>query len=145
MGNYDFSGFWWHIWTIGVIIFVGGIASLLLSRFWDSQKIVKKELITAIILILVSVGYSMYFVYKTYEPKIEVCEGTLVREKSYHRSAPLSSGYTFKDESGKKTWCRIDAISRRTSVWPEGFKMGEKYRVYYETDTDIIVKVEKIE
>ena len=145
MESYDFSGLWYHVWTIGVIIFVGGIASLLLSRFWVPGKLIKKQLITAIILILFSVGYSMYFVHKTYEPKIEICEGTLVREKRYHRNAPLSWGYTFQDESGKKTWCCIDSISRRTSVWPEGFEMGESYRVYYEADTDIIVKVEKIE
>ena len=46
-------------------------------------------------------------------------------------------------DDGTEKWVMIDVVTKQ-DIFPETFKEGENYKVYYEKETRIIVKVEML-
>ncbi len=152
MDGYNISGLIWPAITRGGLWLIGTLIFLIESRFWNAEKRKIKSLVVACIFLVATIAYTSHFINQATNLKVEMCEGVFVKEQSRSRIALFTREYEFRDSYGKDTWCHIDSISRRfgvwpekDGVWPEGFEEGVRYRVYYDANTDIIVKVEKLE
>ena len=142
MSGYDFSGLWYTIWTdaavtfiLGLIVLIGCIVGALPSKKW---------LLVAIVGMIIGFGYSAEYIIYINNPQIEMGEGILIAEHRRDLMAPFTWEYTFEDSDGQRTSGYLDSFTRKKML-PERFIKGEKYRIYYEDQSNIIVKIEKLE
>jgi len=132
--------------TIGLIyrgFAVGGLLLLIgvvLLLFAFLKKITKmKDFIFAFIVLALGIGLGGYFFYKAANPVVVCHEGTLTRE---NRSKVLfTHEYAFSNVDGVKPVLYMDAFSKR-DIYPDELLVGEIYRIYYEKDTHVILKIE---
>ena len=69
--------------------------------------------------------------------------GEYIDSSSFSRD-PLYTRLGFQDESGKGRNFYI-SIYAEDDIWPQGFKVGEKYKIYHDSLRKIIVRVEEID
>ena len=147
MVEYDFSGLWYHVkcdlFFVGLLILFE-IVGLLLPHLNISLS--KKVWEKIVIAILCTIQICSVYELTTYirNPDVKVCEGVLARENRRHSYSMFTWDYKFEDADGNTTYALLDSFTRKKML-PEGFVEGEEYRVYYEDNTDIIVKIEKLE
>ena len=141
MSGYDFSGIWWHVWS-AVVIALRAIGVVLLCRLNGLMK--GWEVIVTAVFAIILIGFACEDVRHIRNPEIEMVEGVLVKEYSRRRRGPFTWEYIVEDSIGRKTSCFLDSFTCKKML-PEGFFKGDRYRVYYEDNTDIIVKIEFLE
>ena len=140
---YDLSGLYYQMIVTGSAFGVVGLIFLICSRFWNSQKKNKKDLIIGIVSCILCVCTLGYYAYNISNAEISVYEGSFVEE---HRENPylLRMEYCFSNGEEIKPLFYLDVISKK-KVYNADFEKNAKYRIYYEEQTDTIVKVEKID
>ena len=99
MGDYNFGGIWYFV-IIFFCIMTFLCSFILIGRALGYAKV--KAGLTAIVGIIVTLVVSIQHVTYIYNPKIEVCEGTIVTELTEHNKILFLSQYTIKDADGKK-------------------------------------------
>ena len=151
----DFSGLEYRIFSVGIISLFCGlicfIMSLIFKKRKSSESGSKKDSVKAVILgllfVFISVTYSGYHIFKIHQPVVCVHEGYFIEERRNSRVAPplpFTMQYTFTNDNQPNCKFYLDVFSKR-EIYDEEFEKNANYRIYYEEDTDIIVKVEKIE
>ena len=144
--DYNTSGIVYRIFAVYGIIFILGIVCLLLSKF--SKNTPKKtEFIIAVIMILFSLVNIGTHIYRAVHPSVLINEGCFIEEYRDSREAPplpFTYKYVFTSStSDKKQAFYLDTFSKK-NICPDGFLTEEGYRIFYEKNTNIILKVEKI-
>ena len=144
---YDFQGIWYRIIACGCVFLILGIWILLGSHFWDSQRIEKKEFGTGCLSTGFAVIYIIGHLIILANPEVLTCKGSLVEVLRSPRSAPpfpMTWEYTFDTGEPLKKCFELDSISKKQIFPEEGLELGEKYQIYYEKHTKIIVKIDHL-
>lgn len=143
---YDFQGIWYRIIACGCVFLILGIWILLGSHFGDSQRIEKKEFGTGCLSLGFSIIYIIGHLIILSHPEVLICTGIFIEEHRAPRTAPplpLTWEYTF-DTGEKKRYFDLDTISKKQIFPEEGLELGEKYQIYYEKYTKIIVRIDHL-
>lgn len=122
------------IYIIVMIIF------LISSEFWHKKKRKTKYLVMSLVCILLTIGTIMYYSYVIKYPNIAIHEGFFIEERR-ERNSVTRWEYVFSNDGGLKPIFSLDIASKK-NIYPEDFGTKNKYRIYFEQRTNIIVKVE---
>ena len=140
---YDLSGIIFQL-KYGLCLYgIGGILFFIWSKFWNAEKRNMKELLIGVLCIGLALLSFGYYSDKINNPTILIHEGWFEQEYG-SRAIFLEMNYSFTNGDSPKVAFVLDSISKK-QIYPADFKKDIKYRIYYEADTKIIVKVEVIE
>lgn len=143
---YNLNGILYRIVCVGGVILLIGVLLLVISRFWIPQKVNIAVRNTSVIIIIISALYIFFHVYKFNNPQILCHEGFLSREYRDSTVAPplpLTYAYVFTNSDGLKPTFYLDTFTAK-DVFNYDMEVQTKYRIYYEKDLKIIVRVEEI-
>ena len=138
---YNVDGLLYRAFGVGLIVLLMGIILLICSKFWNRKLSKKKEVATAIIVIVFSAFYMVFFLYKAFCPQIVSHEGYLSRE---YRHFGMTYAYVFTNGNEKKLTFYMDSSTKK-KIYNNDFSSEIKYKIYYEEDTKIILKIEEID
>ena len=144
---YNFQGIWYRIVACGCVLLILGLWALAASKFWNHQHMDKKSFSTGCFVTGVSIFYIIYHIIALASPEVLVCTGSLVESRRASRSAPplpLTWEYVFDTGEPLKKCFELDSISKKQIFPEEGLELGEKYQIYYEKHTKIIVKIDHL-
>ncbi len=140
---YNLSGIYYQIKSNCAIYLIFGIIFLILSKFWTVTEKNVKQLIGGIICILLAIGSIVYYGNVIMHPKISSHDGYFCSEHRVNTRI-LKMEYSFSNPQGRKPVFYLDVLSKK-DIYPHDFQTNIKYRIFYETETNIIVKVEVID
>lgn len=144
---YNFNCIYYEFAFMFILIGFGGLAMLISSHFWNTQKWHKLKMIIGVF----AIGFCIYstacqYIPACINPKITVIDGEYDSSAVLFRGCIISRNYSFYfyDNGGKyRKSFTLDAVNKR-DIYPGNFDKGEIYKIYYEERTNIIVKVEEI-
>lgn len=139
---YNTGGLVYRVLTIGLLILIIGIVTLISSKFWKPQIRKTGSIILATCILLFSISYNVFFAYKAVNPSIATCKGSFVRQSRYN-AAPFTNEYVFDIGTDIKKVLFLD-ISSKKNIYPDDFQKDAVYVITYEKDTDIILCIEKV-
>ena len=131
---YDFTGIYQEMIYFGVLGVVG-ITMIVQSKFWNKNKRNIGDMLLGIAVVIACLYTVIQDTRAIQNENICIYEGEAW--ESWHR------GYTFM---------RADGDKRKLEIWgpackklcEEQIEKGKRYRVYYEEETEIIVKIQEI-
>lgn len=142
---YDYSGIVYRLWgQCGIAILLG--LMLVISYKDRSSKGDMGQLYGGIALIAVALIWGARYCACLIAPDVQSVNCTFLDESRNSRIAPplpFTMQYIVQDESGEKYRLYLDVISKK-DIFPEDFCVGEQYVIYFESETDIIVAVDRI-
>lgn len=143
---YNYCGIIYRLWGVcGVFAIVGGLC--LLVAFDQNGPRRKNGLLAGVLLILFALGLTIKYTTYLINPEVESYQGIFVEEYRDSRVAPplpYTMAYYFTDSEGEYSVFFLDVFSKK-NIFNDSFQGGDTYIIYYETNTEIIVGVEKLE
>lgn len=139
------SGVLYRIWAVGGAIILLGLACLLLSGF-RTKSFSKQCFYAGILCVIYGLGTAGYYSKCLFSPEIETFQGVFYEEYRNSRVAPpfpFTMEYSFSDTDGEKQVFYLDLLSKKEII-PDGFAMDTEYIIYYEANTNIILRVEEV-
>ena len=115
--------------------------------FLESSTYRKKEFGNGCLITGFSTIYIICHLVILANPEVASCSGLFVESVRRPRSAPpfpLTWEYTFDTGEPLKKYFELDSISKKKIFPEEGLELGEKYQIYYEKHTKIIVKIDHL-
>ena len=143
---YDYSGIVYRIWGIGGVLSAIGVILLILSFLFKVDELQKRSFIVGIVFSLLGLGLAFEYSSILRNPEIQTFEGAFLEEHRNSRVAPplpLTWEYIFKDKDGASETFYLDTFSQK-NIFSDSFENNTTYRVYYESEYRIIVKVETL-
>lgn len=140
---YLFSGIVYRTWAVCGILFLLGLVLIFFEEPWKEKGRLKKCKI-GILLCVAATCLCLFYVSRIIFPNILSYTGELLRCNRNSRVAPplpFTYEYVIWDGEGKKQVYYLDAFSQKKLFLSEP-KEGEYYTVYYDSLTNIIVKVD---
>lgn len=149
---YNLSGILYRIWAVGGIFLLGLIICVILDLYDAHKKSktncknnsLKKHFIFYGVAFIYLLGYMSFYAYKYVNPQITIYEGCFVewrRDSKVAPPLPFTSAYIFVDENNQKSTFYID-VDTKNELYLNDFVVDRKYKIYFEDDTKIIVRVE---
>lgn len=126
-----------------ILFLVLGFVSLVLSRCWNTDKKDMKEMIIGLVCVILAIGSFVYHSHIISNPKISTHEGYYVSENRSYKHL-LKMEYCFSNGNDLKPVFYLDVLTKK-EIYPDDFSTEQKYRIFYEEESDIIVKVEEIQ
>lgn len=142
---YNFSGLIFRIWGVAGIIFVIGIICMLIGKPWENG-LHEYSAKFGVIALAFAVCLAGFYVSRVVSADVSSHTGEFVETQRNSRSAPplpVTYEYVFSGDDKNKVFY-LDTFSKK-EVIPYEFEIGQKYTVYYDNITNIIVKVEPAE
>lgn len=140
---FDVSGIIYRMIAVGGMMLLLALALLVLSAY-VAAKHKRGYRLWGVIILVLAVLYGSYFGYKALRPTVEIHEGYLEKEYRDSRVAPplpFTHAYVFTNKGDDMPRFYLDTFSKK-EIFGEELISGVLYRVYYEKDTRIILKVE---
>ena len=137
---YNLEGIFYEMLRLSGIYIIVMIIFLISSEFWHKKKRKTKYLVMSLVCILLTIGTIMYYSYVIKNPNIAIHEGFFIEERR-ERNSVTRWEYVFSNDGGLKPIFSLDIASKK-NIYPEDFGTKNKYRIYFEQRTNIIVKVE---
>ena len=131
---YDFIGIYQEMIYFGVFGVVG-ITMIVQSKFWNKNKRNIGDMLLGIAVVIACLYTVIQDTRAIQNENICIYEGK--SWESWHR------GYTFMGAEGDKRQLEIWGPARK-KLCEEQIEKGKRYRVYYEEETEIIVKIQEI-
>ena len=144
---YNYSGITYRLWGECGIIALLGIVCLVIAFISSKPESLKRNSVIGIVALVTAVLSSLEYVSSIKNPDIQVFEGTYsegYRDSRVAPPLPFTWKYRFVDTEGTNGNYYIDTFTKK-EIFNEDLIKGERYRIYYEADTQIIVKIEPIE
>ncbi len=141
---YHFSGIIYRIWAVGGIIFLLGLILICFEKPWKEKRGIKKYK-AGIFLCIAAMCFVLFYASRIVFPNISSYSGELIKCNRNSRVAPplpFTYEYVIWNGEGKKQVFYIDSFSQKDLFILEP-KEGEHYTIYYDSLTNIIVKVER--
>lgn len=140
---YNFSGIYYQMKSNAIIFAVLGVVFLIFSKCWNVDKRNTKEMIIGLVCVILAISSVVYYSIIIKKHKISTHEGYYVSEQ---RASPyiLKMEYCFSNGNKRRPVFYLDVLSKK-KIYPEDFNSKQKYRIFYETKTNIIVRVEEIQ
>ena len=143
---YDFSGVLYRIWGVCGILLVLGVVCILLEKPW-SKKFKIKNCIAGLLLIAFAISLSSIYLSRIVFPDVSSYTGEFIESHRNSRVAPplpLTKEYVFWNGEGKRKVLYLDVLSKK-EICPYEFVSGQKYTIYFDEFTKVIVKVDVAE
>lgn len=140
---YNFGGIYYQMKSNAVLFVILGVVFLILSRCWNVDKRNVKEMIIGLACIILAVSSIIYYSIIINNPKILTHEGYYVSEHRVNKHI-LKMEYCFSNGDEIKPVFYLDVLTKK-EIYPEEFNSEKMYRIFYEEETDMIVKVEEID
>lgn len=113
------------------------------EKIKKKKKSIKGSFFLDGILIALGLYFCVFFGYNAANPDVSVYEGYFSRE--YTRGGFMIKAYVFTNGEGKTNpTFYLDRFSKK-EMYPDEFAEGVRYRIYYEEDANIIMRVEVCE
>lgn len=143
---YNFSGIVFRIVGVCGIMLLLGIGCILLEKPWSKNfKIQKCKL--GLLLIIFAVCSGLVYASRIVSPKVSSYTGEFIETHRNSRVAPplpVTNEYVFWNGEGKKQVFYLDIFSKK-EIFPDEFENAQKYTIYFDDFTNVIVKVEIVE
>ena len=143
---YNFSGVFFRIWGVcGAILFIG-IVCVLLEKPWK-KKFKLKGYKLGIFVITFAICLSLIYASRIVFTDVSSYTGEFVDTHRNSRVAPplpITSEYVFWNGEGKKQVFYLDTFSKK-EIFPNEFVKNQKYTIYFDEFTNVIVKVEVVD
>ena len=143
---YNFSGIVYRIWGVCGVIFIVGIICIFLDKILKKGFSFRKCKF-GIIVILFAICMSIVYISRIAFPKVSSYTGEFVEQHRNSRVAPpipVTQEYVFWNGVGKKQVYYLDIFSKE-KIFNADFEKGQKYTIYYDEFTNVIVYVEIVE
>ena len=140
---YNFGGIYYEFERTVSIFAIGGVVILLYSKFWNVHKRNMKNMIFGLVCIILAIYEFVDYSNILAHPKILIHEGYYDSENRSSRRL-CRMDYCFSNEKGLKPVFNLDIWTKK-EIYPKDFNKKQKYRIFYEEETDTIVKIEEIE
>ena len=143
---YNFSGVFFRIWGVCGIILLLGIVCLVFEKPWSAGFKIR-NCKTAVVLIVFALFMSAVYATRVIFPDVSSYTGEFVSTNRNSRVAPplpVTNEYVFRRGIEKKKVFYLDVFSKK-EIFPYKFETGQKYRIFYDEFTNVIVRVEIIE
>lgn len=140
---YDLRGIYFDmIFNVGISFVIWALI-LIADKFWKkSEKRKNKTKILVISLIMIFLIFLMWEdICAIKNPEILIKEGYFC--DTYKEGSVFSRSYWFADKDEQEEGFELDSFSK-DKIYPDEFQKDKRYRIYYESSTEIIVKVEEI-
>ena len=98
-------------------------------------------------MIVIAICLSLIYVSKIVFPDVSSYTGEFVYSHRNSRVAPplpFTTKYVFWNGEGKKQPFYLDSFSKK-EIFPYEFESGQKYTIYFDEFTNVIVRVEIID
>ena len=145
---FNLDGIRFRLFACDFLFLFVGILALISSKFWKPQQIIKRDLHTGCVLTIGGMLFIAYHLWILWDPHILSCTGTYLSYRSNPRGSPpwpVTLSYVFDTGEGKKRAFHLDTFSKK-KIFPEDeLVYGDEYLIYYEDQTNIIVRIEPIE
>lgn len=122
------------------LLFIYIVCSAIRKKKLKSNRLNKKGLLALIVLIVICLGLGLNDATKIIEKDVCVYKGEYLKE---YRHFGLQYRYYFGKTDDNKVFY-MDVFSKR-EIYPYSFEEEEQYAIYYDRDTSIIVRVEKLQ
>lgn len=140
---YNLDGIYYYMEVQFLASLIVGILGIVFSLFskWPKKEI-RFSVVLGLLLIVLSVDRFVFYRRVLAEPKIEFFEGQYKKE---YRSNDCvwAMDYEFNEDDGTPRWVLLDNQTKK-KIFPDEFEKGAKYKIYYEEETRIIVRVERL-
>lgn len=140
---YNLGGIYYQMKSNAVLFAILAVVFFVLSRFWNLEKRNMKEIIIGLVCIALAISSIIYYSIIINSPKILVYEGYYVSEHRVNTHI-LKMEYCFTNGEQIKPVFYLDGLTKK-EIYPKNFETEQEYRIFYEEETDMIVKVEEIE
>lgn len=140
---YNLGGIYYQMKSDAILYIVLGVVFLILSRCWNMDKRNTKEMIIGVVCIVLAIGSIIYYSIIINNSRISTHEGYYVSEQRVNTYI-LKREYCFSNEDETKPVFYLDVLTKK-EIYPENFDSNQKYRIFYEEKSDVIVKVEEIQ
>lgn len=140
---YNFRGIYYQMKSSVMLFIVLGVVFLILSKCWNADKRSIKEMIIGVVCIVLAIVSVIYYSFIINNPKISVHEGYYVSENRANTHI-LKMEYCFSNGEDIKPIFYLDVLTKK-KIYPQTFDVNQKYRIYYEEESFVIVKVEEIQ
>lgn len=141
---FDYSGIVYRTLSDGGLILIINVFLIIITKITDKKKKQKdkKTILCALVGIVISFVIMFYNGWWLLNPSVEFFDGEF-RSYNHARIGMFVNEYVFIDENNPDPVFTLDAFSKR-KIYNEDFQEGVTYRIYYESHSKIIVRVEKI-
>ena len=140
---YNLGGIYYQMKSNVMLFIVVGVVFLILSKCWNADKRSMKEMIIGLACIVLAIVSVIYYSFIINNPKISVHEGYYVSENRANTHI-LKMEYCFTNGEDIKPIFYLDVLTKK-EIYPDDFSTKQKYRIFYEEESDMIVKVEEIQ
>ena len=142
----NFSGVWYRIWGVCGVILILGVVIILFERLW-SKKGKNKDFKLGLIAIAIGICMSLIYASRIVFPDVSSYTGEFIESHRNSRVAPplpFTSEYVFWNGEGKKKTFYLDTFSKK-EIFPHELVSDQKYKIYFDEFTNVIIKVEIVE
>ena len=135
---YNYGSLLHHIYSVGAVLALGLITTI--GYILDKEK--KRDILLLCVVLIMVFIFWIQDVAAYFNPKIMCFEGYY---KEQHRASKslFNTEYWFVDD-GPGISVTMDVFTAK-EIYTEEFDKTQKYRVYYEDSTKMIVKIEEID
>jgi len=143
---FNFSGVWYRIWGVCGVILLLGFFCILFQRPW-AKNVKLKDCKLGLFIIAFALCLGVIYVCRIVFPDVSSYTGEFVESHRNSRVAPplpITYEYVFWNGEEKKQVFYLDAFSKK-EIFPYEFVSNQKYTIYFDEFTNVIVKVEAVE
>lgn len=143
---FNFSGVWYRIWGVCGIVFILGLVCILFERPW-AKNIKIKDCKLGLIIIAFAICLCLIYASRIMFPKVSSYTGEFIESHRNSRVAPplpVTYEYVFWNGEGNKKVFYLDTFSK-TDMFPHEFSCEQKYTIYFDEFTKVIVKIEMVD
>lgn len=142
---YNFSGLLYRIFGVCGVILLVGIVCILLEKPWKPNVRVS-DCKLGLIIIIASICLILVYTSRMLHPGVSSYVGQFVESHRNSRVAPplpVTYEYIFWNGEGSRQVFYLDIFSLQ-EIFPDHFKEGQCYKIYFDTFTNIIVEVDVV-
>ena len=142
---YNFSGILYRMFSTFGLMFIMAIIIILFEKPWSKSFQFNKNCKFAIVAIIIAVASVIFYISLIVSPNVMSYTGEYIesnRTSSYSSILPFNDKYVFWNGEGLKPVFYLDIFSKK-EICPNGFEEGNRYTVFYEEETKIIVGIKE--
>ena len=137
---YNFAGLYHRIWSVsGKLLFIVAIC-IFFEKPWKKKFTIKKYCYELVATVL-AIGYALVMLSRICFPDVMSYTGEFCYANNDSSIISYNNKYVFKNGKGEKSLFYLDDSSQK-QICPDEFNEGESYRIYFDSLTKVIVKVE---
>lgn len=143
---YNFSGIVYRIWGVCGIILLVGLIAILCTKLWMQDFSISKVKID-LLFIVFAICLGLVYSSRILIPDVSSYTGEFIESHRNSRVAPplpVTYEYVFWDGEGKRQVFYLDIFSKK-EIFPYEFVSDQKYTIYFDDFTNVIVRVETVE